>query len=108
MSVTGERRTDEMMRHPNAHAAAGVTVKVSAILAVVRGGLFAYEGFAGLLVPGQLFLLAALGLVLGAMLTVAVLWFGLRFAEVVVGGEVGKADARSASDRDQRDRGGPG
>ncbi len=85
-----------------------VTVKVSAILAVVWGGLFAYEGFAGLLVPGQLFLLAALGLVLGAMLTVAVLWFGLRFAEVVVGGEVGKADARSASDRDQRDRGGPG
>ena len=61
-------------------------MKVSAILGVVWGGRFAYEGFAGVLLPGQLFLLAALGLVLGAVLTIAVLWFGVRFAELVLAG----------------------
>ena len=71
-----------------------VTGRVSAILGVVWGGLFAYEGFAGVLLPGQLFLPAALGLVLGALLTLAVLWFGLRFAEVAVaGGEAGGESA---------------
>jgi len=38
-----------------------VAVKVSAILGVVWGGLFAYEGFAGVLLPGELFLLAVPG-----------------------------------------------
>ncbi len=94
---------------PGNHRGAGVpakmpsvTVKVSAILAVVWGGLFAYEGFAGVLLPGQLFVLAALGLVLGAILTVAVLWFGLRFAEVVSGGEGGEANAELVPEHGQR------
>ena len=78
-------------------------MKVSAILGVVWGGLFAYEGFAGVLLPGQLFLLAALGLVLGAVLTVAVLWFGVRFAEVVVGGgNKGEAKTQPRSGSSQR------
>ena len=78
-------------------------MKVSAILGVVWGGLFAYEGFAGVLLPGQLFLLAALGLVLGAVLTVAVLWFGVRFAEVALaGGERAEANAQLVHVNEER------
>ena len=77
-------------------------------LGVVWGGPFAYEGFAGVLLPGQRFLLAALGLILGAVLTVAVLWFSLRFAEVTLADEERGAianDARTTARVVERGRG---
>src|SRR6266850_2284273 len=66
-------------------AARKLTIRTTALVAAIWTGVFGFSFAAIYLMPNQIFALLALGLVLGAGLTVAVLWFTLRLAEIVAG-----------------------
>jgi hypothetical protein len=68
---------------------AKLTIRTTALVSAVWVGVMSFAFALAYLMPGQLFVLLALALVLGAGLTLAVLWFTLRLAEIVVGGKDG-------------------
>lgn len=72
-----------------AAAARKLTIRTTALVGAIWTGVFGFSIALGYLMPDQIFALLALGLVLGAGLTVAVLWFTLKLAEIVVGGPGG-------------------
>jgi len=76
-------------------------IGTTALIAAIWTGIFGVSAAASYLMPQQVFVLLALGLVLGTILTLAVLAFTLRMAEIVVGrpggGEVVVDGAGSAS-----------
>ena len=77
-------------------------IGTTALIAAIWTGIFGVSAAASYLMPQQVFILLALGLVLGTLLTLAVLAFTLRMAEIVVGrpggGEVVVDGAGRASD----------
>lgn len=59
-------------------------VHTSAILAALWAGLFGYEAFANYMLPDQLFELVKWGLAMGFVLTIAVLWYGVKLTKLIV------------------------
>ncbi len=57
-------------------------INTSTILGVMWAGLFGYQAFASYMMPEQLFFLVALGLIVGTVLTIAILMYGLKIAEI--------------------------
>lgn len=57
-------------------------INTAAILGVIWAGLFGYQAFASYMMPEQLFILVVLGLVVGTVLTIAILMYGLKIAEI--------------------------
>jgi len=66
-------------------AARRLTIRTTAIIAAIWTGIFGFSFAVSFLMPNQIFQLLALGLVLGAGLTLAVLWFTLKLTEAVLG-----------------------
>ena len=60
-----------------------LTINTAAIVAAIWVGMFGYEAFANYMLSEQLFLLVALGLVMGAALTIAALLYGIKLAEIM-------------------------
>jgi hypothetical protein len=55
---------------------------MSAILTVIWGGMVGYQVYAKYMIHEELFILGALGLVIGAVLTIAVMLWVIKLADI--------------------------
>ena len=60
----------------------GLTVELSAILTVIWGGMVGYQVYAKYMIHEELFLLGMVGLIIGAVLTIAAMLWVVKLAEI--------------------------